>query len=130
MKEPYVSVEQDGIEAGFEALLCKPENMNRIYNYMEGQREIDAFAEHVKGKTAVAVLKNLWVEEEERGQGYGTELMELFLSAVQEEDIRHVYLIADNLEENAFNLVSWYESYGFRKITPKDECPLMYAELE
>lgn len=130
MKEPYVSIELDGIEARFEALLCTAENMNRIYNYMEEQREVNAFKEHVKGKTSVAVLKNLWVEEEERGQGYGIELMELFLSAVQEEDICHVYLIADNLEENSFDLVSWYESCGFRKITPKDECPLMYAELE
>lgn len=130
MRDAYVCMEFDEVEAGFEALLCKTNEVYRIENYMEEQRELESFRAHRKEGSAIAVLKTMWVEEDARGQGTGSQLMEEFLELVRDQDIQHIYLVADTYEDNAFDLVSWYESYGFRKVTSKEHCPLMYMEVQ
>lgn len=70
------------------------------------------FAENNAQK--IAVFKNMYVDEESRGDGIGTELVECFLEEANEADF--IILEADIQESNLFNLVNWYQSYGFKKI--------------
>lgn len=123
--EPFLSYTMEDSESGYDALFCMPENIARAKNYFSEQRELEAFQAHYQTGTAIAVLKNMWVEEGERGQGIGSELLLEFFDKVDEHGMKAVYLIADTGEDNNFDIVSWYESNGFRKLTPKEEFPLM-----
>lgn len=124
MLEPFVSLEVDGIDAGFEGLLCDPGHMERVCNYMESKNLMHHLKENPCTSDSVGILKNIWVEEEERGSGVGTFLLDEFIDLAIEREMDVLYLIADTLESNDFDLVSWYEKKGFERLT-EGECPLM-----
>lgn len=88
------------------------------YFIEDGDVSIDLF----KGKT-VGIIKSLHVDENHRGNGYGTNLLENMLYFLEGVDI--IFLICDNLEHNDFSLQSWYEDYGFHVVLDKFNCPLM-----
>ena len=44
-------------------------------------------------------------------------------------DVTHILLVCDNIESNDFNLQSWYESFGFKVIKDKFNCPLMEKKI-
>lgn len=115
--------------AGFEALFCGQEDIQRARNYLESQQELEAFNSHYDGTSRVGVLKLIWVEEEYRGEGIGSSLLEEFLFQSKEYNMDAVCLVADTGECNAFNLVSWYESNGFVKVTEDDDFPFMWKSL-
>ena len=73
-----------------------------------------------------AYICNMYVEEEHRGEGNGTFLMnEMLEQLYYSTNARFVFLICDNIESNDFSLQKWYESYGFEVIANKYKCPLM-----
>lgn len=77
----------------------------------------------------ISIILNINVEEEHRGKGFGNELMELFFEEV-DSDI--TILVADNQEvqNKDFKLLSWYEGWGFQKITilPDESTTLMVLD--
>jgi len=74
----------------------------------------------------VAIIKNINVDPKYRGKGIGNKLMDKFFSAA--EIANTICLIADTYEENLFNLVEWYESFGFEVVDLNNGCPLMIME--
>lgn len=98
-------------------------------NYMTSHNVLEEFRQSCPITSSVAILKNLNVDEEERGNGRGTELLENFLEEAEDKGIEHIFLIADTGESNDFCLVSWYERYGFRKTTSSEAFPLMHKEM-
>jgi ribosomal protein S18 acetylase RimI-like enzyme len=74
------------------------------------------------------VLKNINVEE--RGRGFGNRLMSEFLDKASEHGAETVLLVADKSEEQAegFDLVRWYEGFGFRILKQTAVGPLMITE--
>lgn len=98
-------------------------------NYMDSHDVLEEFRQSCPITSSVAILKNLNVDEEERGNGRGTELLENFLEEAEDKGIEHIFLIADTGEANDFCLVSWYERYGFRKVTSSEAFPLMHREM-
>ena len=62
----------------------------------------------------VAILKNIFVPVEQRGEGVGKQLMDYFIK--EADRARTIILIADGDQSQAegFNLVKWYESYEFK----------------
>ena len=89
-----------------------------IYNYFSDHSVDTGLIELLKNEKEIFVIgliRNLWVEEVQRGKGYGAELMIQMMSEIdQHADL--VFLIADSLEENSFSISEWYESYGFQEI--------------
>lgn len=76
-----------------------------------------------------AYICNLYVEEEYRGNGNGGYLMDEILEQMYyTTDAKFVFLVCDNIESNDFSLQKWYESYGFKVIADKFNCPLMLLE--
>lgn len=76
----------------------------------------EGFIEALRSRSfGIVVLKTLHVDMDERGCGFGTALLNAFLSQAGNEP---VLLIADVHEEQeaGFNLVEWYERHGFVRV--------------
>ena len=76
----------------------------------------------------VAILKNMYVEDDARGKGEGNLLMEHILEAASSAGAGSVILLADTLDlqnESGFNLVYWYEGWGFEKVYQTSSGPIM-----
>ena len=79
----------------------------------------------------IAFLNNLNVAEHARGNGHGNSLLGDFLSEAADHGAEACLLIADINESQSegFDLVKWYESYGFKTIHPgTGSGPLMMVE--
>ncbi len=79
----------------------------------------------------VAFLNNLNVAEHARGNGHGNYLLEDFLSEATDQGAEACLLIADinETQNEGFDLVKWYEGYGFKIIHPgTGSGPLMMVE--
>lgn len=63
----------------------------------------------------ICLIKNIWVDENERGKGIGKKLMNQVLDA--HKDVP-VLLLADYLEsqKDGFSLIDWYDKFGFETI--------------
>jgi GNAT superfamily N-acetyltransferase len=61
----------------------------------------------------IGILKNINVDEEYQGQGFGVDLMENFMTECSH--CQYVIFIADLGEEQrkGFNLIDWYKQFGF-----------------
>lgn len=77
----------------------------------------------------VAVLRNVVVEDEYMNRGHGTELMEAFIEEAAENGAQAILLVADTLEDNEFDLVKWYEGWGFESIAQTGSGPMMVMYL-
>lgn len=73
----------------------------------------------------VAILKNMWVEEDARGQGVGGALMDAFFEEAW--DAESFVLLADKSQEQleGFDLEKWYEGYGFETVGVAGTDPVM-----
>tara|TARA_B100002003_G_scaffold230693_1_gene241056 strand:- start:8340 stop:8810 length:471 start_codon:yes stop_codon:yes gene_type:complete len=75
----------------------------------------------------VALLRNLYVPEEWRGQGIGTELVSEFMRQGEVKGATAYLLISDEREgqANGLDLTSWYTGFGFETAIPTPAGPLM-----
>lgn len=74
------------------------------------------------------IICNMFVEKPYRNDGVGYELMDDISYKFREEHhVDYMFLICDGLEQNDFDLQSWYESWGFEVIEDRNKCPLMIA---
>ena len=77
----------------------------------------------------IAIAKNMWVDEEVRNQGLGTDLINNFIGEASDMGAKCILLEADIGEDNAFNLVNWYSSFGFKTIGNGNQYPIMKMDL-
>ena len=79
----------------------------------------------------VAIMKNAFVPEEQRGQGIGAQLVEQFINEASDAGASSVILLADlgEIQLEGFDLVKWYEGYGF-EIIGKDNAGNPVMELK
>ena len=77
----------------------------------------------------IAFLKNMYVEEDFRGQGYGNNLLSWFIEEARAEGASIIILESDEYESNAFGLTAWYEGYGFEVMDTEDDLPIMILFL-
>jgi ribosomal protein S18 acetylase RimI-like enzyme len=102
----------------------------QLKNYLHEHLMDGALPIIQKKYKTVALLKSIWVDEEKRGQGIGTHLLTNFIDNAQAKRAEAIILIADTSESNEFNLVEWYESYGFQIFYGiRNVFPLMVKEL-
>ena len=81
----------------------------------------------------IAFLNNINVEEEDRGQGIGTELLYDFEAEASFHGAKSILLLAGLDEEQiqGFNLEQWYLNNDYEVLTKDgDGNPLMYKNLE
>ena len=65
----------------------------------------------------VCVLKNVNVDDDQRGNGYGNDALDEFMRFADSAEA--IILISDRYEsqEDGFVLDKWYENWGFSKVT-------------
>lgn len=81
--------------------------------------------------TIVAILRNINVEEDYRGKGYGDELMSLFIEAAGNDSADVFLLVADKMESQneGFDLRNWYENYGYEQVFDEEDVTLMVWDV-
>lgn len=77
----------------------------------------------------IAVARNMHVDEDYRGQGHGTKIMDEFIEAAIDNGAQAILTIADTAEDNEFDLVEWYKRLGFEIVAQTGEGPFMVMEL-
>ena len=92
-------------------------DLPNIGNYLEQHTDDAALiSESLKSHgERVALLRNMSVDEDARGQGIGTQLVSDFLAEADRLGATAYLLVCDLGETQApgFDLKAWYESFGF-----------------
>lgn len=102
----------------------------QLENYMEEQGFLEVFPFIQKKFDTVAILKNMYVETEKRGKGFGNLLLNHFIRESELKEAQSIVLVADTADRNEFELVSWYERYGFQIVYGnRDSFPVMVKVL-
>jgi GNAT superfamily N-acetyltransferase len=98
-------------------------------NWLEREGVADPQAARARIQApVVAVLKNMYVEGDARGNGEGNALMEQFLATADALGAASVVLLADTQDDqngSGFDLVAWYEGWGFTTVAQTGGGPLM-----
>lgn len=119
--------ENDGFEGYMLAYTINPSKENNLSNFLRDEGIPEAFINQIERiNDEILVIKNIYVDEEYRGNGYGNEILEELLSHSLSGK---VILIADmdETQQEGFNLIAFYNSYGF--ISPlKQNNALMVSE--
>ncbi|MBQ8998174.1 MAG: GNAT family N-acetyltransferase [Clostridium sp.] len=92
-------------------------------DYFEGDNNFSL--SDYKG-SCFGVISSLNVAKEHRGNGYGDELLDHTIYKMENNSVDYVFLIADGIQKNNFDIIKWYnEVFGFEIIANLSNCPLM-----
>jgi GNAT superfamily N-acetyltransferase len=97
-----------------------------VMNHGVSMDVIDAIKAEYK---TIAIARGMTVEDEHMNKGHGTELLEAFIEEAAENGAQAILIVADIYEDNEFDLVKWYERWGFQTITQTSAGPMMILEL-
>lgn len=98
----------------------------QLSNYLESQGANPEIAKKLaKRYNRIGIIKNMWVDEEERNQGLGTDLVSNAIDDAYLNGAEAVLLVSDEGESNEFNLTKWYQGFGFKKIGMAGSDPVM-----
>lgn len=123
--EKIYSKEEDGFEGdifGYEVDTSK-ENLKNWLNSNIGDSEkiYDIIKNNVEN---IFILKNINVEEEYQGMGYGTLILEDLMNELNPESIILLCDISESQKEN-FILEKFYENNDFKTVYNYEDYPLM-----
>ena len=106
-------------------------NADRLMNWANKEGVSEEVIQNLE--LPVAIMKNAFVPEENRGQGVGNQLVEDFMSEADYEGAKSIILIADLGQSQAegFSLVDWYnKGYGFEVVGETGGYPVMVKVME
>lgn len=112
---------QGGTIEGYEVEASAEQLPNWLANEIDNWQEL---TDKIRSQTdTIAIAKNMYVDEEMRGQGHGSELFDTFMGSTEAP----IILLADTLDtqQSGFDLVSFYEERGFVSIQDTSSGPLM-----
>lgn len=103
--------------------------VNKLNGFYENAFELTMNLDDKYGEK-VAMIENLYVEPYFRMKGYGSQLLKKFIHHAKKNKVDYIILMADKTEDNLFDLVKWYESYGFSLLQDDDEFSLMTMAIK
>jgi predicted GNAT family N-acyltransferase len=107
-----------------------PSDKPQLENYLSGQGASKELIDRIRNEfKTIAILRNMYVDEEERGKGYGNDLVNNAIDDAANARADAIVLVADSAEQNAMNLVTWYENFGFEVIGDAAGDPVMLMTL-
>lgn len=120
------SNEDDGFEGSIECYVVKTEKEN-LKNFLFKELGDDGNIYNIikENTDEVLIIKNVFLEPEFRGKGYGLQMISDILT---ESYCKSSILVCDTHESQkpGFKLEQFYESIGFLSVTEnKQNCPLM-----
>jgi len=104
----------------------KPQLTNYLYSQGADNNLINQLKQKYK---TIAIIRNMYVDEEQRGQGYGNQLMSDAIDDAAGNHADAIICVADMSEDNAIDLVKWYENFGFEVVGKAGSDPVMVLEL-
>ena len=121
-----IDISQGDGSMAFGVVHNNPESIKRWLTKNGINQEIDL-------PLPIAFLNNINVEEEDRGQGVGTEMLYDFEDQASGYGAKSILLLArlDEDQLEGFNLEKWYLDNDYEVLTRDgDGNPLMYKKLE
>lgn len=122
--------ENDGFDGYMLAYTINPSKENNLSNFLRDEGIPEAFINQIERiNDDILVIKNIYVDEEYRGNGYGNEILEELLShSLSGKAI----LIADKDEtqQEGFNLITFYNSYGFTSALKQNDSLMVSENLK
>ena len=102
----------------------------QLTNYLTSQGADKNLINQLKQKyKTIAIIRNMYVGEEQRGQGYGNQLVSDAIDDAAGNHANAIICVADMSEDNAIDLVKWYENFGFEVVGKAGSDPVMVLEL-
>ena len=102
----------------------------QLANYLESQGATPDVISSIKRQyKRVGIIRNMYVDEDNRGQGIGNELVSNAIDTASEHGAGAVVLVSDTAESNVMDLTKWYEGFGFSPIGMAGGDPVMVMEL-
>ena len=102
----------------------------QLTNYLSSQGAIPAVISAIKSKhKRVGIIRNMYVDEDQRGQGIGNDLVSGAIDSAAEMGATAIVLVSDTAEDNAMDLTAWYEGFGFEVVGQAGGDPVMVMEL-
>ena len=130
VRDTYVEIDLSLDEGSLFGYVVDTRECN-LKNWLEDIEQVDQLDTIRSSYDRVAIIKNIWVDEDARGQGIGTSLLDDALYEAELNGAQAVLLEADTSEDNRFNLVSWYKDFEFDIISKQDETyPLMLKSID
>ena len=107
------------------------ESNEELENALNRQKILfeDSLRQILSEHLPLAFLKSMYVEDDFRNQGYGTQLVDMFINESSDLGANAIILESDEGESNDFALTSWYESFGFEKLESEDANSTMILML-
>lgn len=111
-----IDIDLDG--AGFEGFVHDRSAGDNFLHYLKemGVNEYYLKAFDALDFRRITIFKNMWVDEDKRGQGYGSDLLTRAFDQHYELESDLIVLLADNSETEHFNVSEWYAQNGFSEI--------------
>lgn len=126
--ESMISIDQSNDGGSLEGYVVDTDQP-QLKNYLSAQHaSTKLIVDLVTRFNRIAIIKNLYVEDEYRNRGFGRDLLDSAIDAAYDSDAEAIVLIADTHEENAFDLINWYKNYGFEIIGYADRNPVMLLD--
>lgn len=102
----------------------------QLNNYLSSQGATPAVISAIKSKyKRVGIIRNMYVDEDQRGQGIGNDLVSGAIDNAAEMGADAIVLVSDTAEDNAMDLTAWYEGFGFEVVGQAGGDPVMVMEL-
>jgi ribosomal protein S18 acetylase RimI-like enzyme len=102
----------------------------QLTNYLESQGATPDVISAIKSKyKRVAIIRNMYVDEDSRGQGIGNDLVGGAIDSASEQGAQAIVLVSDSAESNAMDLTAWYTGFGFEQVGTAGGDPVMVMEL-
>ena len=112
----YKSLSFDSENGGIEAYVADS-NLPNIANFLDSEGVSPNFRNKIISKfSRIGVIKNIWVNEDNRGKGIGNSMLSEIIDNMFNYDTGAILLVVDRYEENKFDLEKWYTGFGFEKI--------------
>jgi len=98
----------------------------QLKNYLQSQHASNDIADMLANKySRIGIIRNLYVDEDSRGQGIGNDLIGSAIDDAFNNGAEAIVLVSDTGEENQFDLTKWYEGFGFEVIGDAAGDPIM-----
>jgi len=103
----------------------------QIPNWLAKNSYDPKFVNHIRQYNRVAFFTNMYVADSQRGQGLGNNFVQQFIDEASTLNADAIYLSADTgeIQDSGFDLVKWYENWGWEIIDNSTGYPLMVLIL-
>lgn len=129
----YTSIDQEDDNGSLEGYVVDTAQP-QLRNYLTAQGADSDLINSIANKfSRIAVIRNIWVDEDHRNSGIGSFLLESAINAAFADGAEAIVLVADLNEDNAQlgkSLDTWYQGWGFRTIGHAGNDPVMLLVAE